>query len=357
MAEIPGENLLVKMWETLADKGIGGLLRPWQIKREGRAHNEVRRDEILRIAQAERDAADIAAGRKDFQPESLFKSARLVDNRLPAPQDPTGDLDHGDSLRYSPTLEVPDSWKNVTKSAFLKQMRHEINVAKAVMIAEDVLAADTQEPPEKSVDDDWLFRWEEYAGKASNETLQNLWGRILAGEVKSPGQFSLRTLDFLRGLSQSDAELIAMIASFVVNDCIIIKTDCIENSELNFTKYLKLQEMGVLSGVGVNLEATFRTECVNDFKCYIQGLDSKVLTLTHYDASKFIRFNIYRVTSIGQQILKLGSFSTDTNYLLEICSFVESFGDGFSAYIGECVVEYVDDSYKTFRIHNNCMIF
>ena len=30
----PGEGLLIKLWETLAEKGIGGLLKPWQMKRE-----------------------------------------------------------------------------------------------------------------------------------------------------------------------------------------------------------------------------------------------------------------------------------------------------------------------------------
>jgi len=39
--EAPGENLLIKLWETLADKGIGSLFKPWQIKREGKATAEV----------------------------------------------------------------------------------------------------------------------------------------------------------------------------------------------------------------------------------------------------------------------------------------------------------------------------
>ena len=35
----------------------------------------------------------------------------------------------------------------------------------------------------------------------SSEELQTLWGRTLAGEIKSPGSYSLRTLDFLKNLS------------------------------------------------------------------------------------------------------------------------------------------------------------
>lgn len=44
--DFPGEKLAIKMWETLFEKGIGSLLTPWQELREGRARNEVRRNEM-----------------------------------------------------------------------------------------------------------------------------------------------------------------------------------------------------------------------------------------------------------------------------------------------------------------------
>ena len=60
----PGEKLLLRVWDTLIRDGIGGLLSPWQIRREGRARAEVRAEEMARLAQAEQDIADIRAGRK-----------------------------------------------------------------------------------------------------------------------------------------------------------------------------------------------------------------------------------------------------------------------------------------------------
>ena len=59
----PGEGLLIKLWDTLAEKGIGGLLKPWQIKREAKAQLEARRLEIVALADAEREADNIRAGR------------------------------------------------------------------------------------------------------------------------------------------------------------------------------------------------------------------------------------------------------------------------------------------------------
>ncbi len=40
--DLPGEKLLIKLWETITEKGIGSLLSPWQTIRTGKARNEVR---------------------------------------------------------------------------------------------------------------------------------------------------------------------------------------------------------------------------------------------------------------------------------------------------------------------------
>jgi hypothetical protein len=64
--EAPGEKLIIRLWETLVEKGIGGLLRPWQLRREERARLDVRREELITLAQGERDAEDIRAGRKEL---------------------------------------------------------------------------------------------------------------------------------------------------------------------------------------------------------------------------------------------------------------------------------------------------
>lgn len=62
--QAPGEALLAKFWETIAEKGIGGLFKPWQIRREGRASIEIRRQEMLVLAQAEREADAIRRWRR-----------------------------------------------------------------------------------------------------------------------------------------------------------------------------------------------------------------------------------------------------------------------------------------------------
>lgn len=56
-------------------------------------------------------------------------------------------------------------------------------------------------------DDDWMNVFEKHAENASSERLQDLWGRVLAGEVRKRGAFSLKTLGFIAELDQPVAEL------------------------------------------------------------------------------------------------------------------------------------------------------
>ncbi|MCQ1855565.1 DUF2806 domain-containing protein, partial [Neorhizobium galegae] len=54
--------------------------------------------------------------------------------------------------------------------------------------------------------DDWMNVFEEYAEKASSEELRDTWGRVLAGEIRKPSSFSLKTLQFLSVLDKATAE-------------------------------------------------------------------------------------------------------------------------------------------------------
>jgi len=162
--DLPGEKLILKLWETLAEKGIGSLLLPWQTVREGKARNEVRRQELLLLAQAEVDAADIRAGRR-----RLTTVGQLL--QLPPPSQwqalsiPVIDRDE----RVEPTIDLLSLSLAAVQRSTADSARTEINVSKAVIFAEEVLENDAQEPPERSIDDDWLHMWRDYAGKVSND--------------------------------------------------------------------------------------------------------------------------------------------------------------------------------------------
>lgn len=306
--DLPGEKLVIKLWETLAEKGIGSLLTPWQVKREGRAHTEVRRAELLILAQAETDAADIRAGRKRLERDG---SVRL----LPTPAPESNARERGDG-RIEPMLSIESLAEVSARVNAAQEARKEINVSRAIIHAEEVLAGDPQSPPDRAVEEDWLFTWRDYAGKVSTADLQQLWGKILAGEIKSPGSYSIRTMDFLKALSKQEAEEITKLAAFVIEGCIFrgLK-QYLEENGVPFNMLRAMQELGVLSGVeAVGLSVSYGSW---EQGRYVRVLCSngKGLLVEHEDPAKKLKVEAYTLTSVGKQILGLGSFSPNVPYL------------------------------------------
>lgn len=303
--EFPGEKLVIKLWETIAEKGIGSLLTPWQTVREGRARNEVRRQELLMLAQAETDANDVRAGRKHLRSDGTLM--------LTTTPDLSSALSEG---RIEPTLGLPDVIKVAATSSYVNEARIEINAAKAVVFAEEQLANDPQSPPDRNVDDDWLFTWRDYAGRVSAEDLQRLWGSVLAGEIKSPGRYSIRTLEFLKTLSKSEAESISKLARYAIDGIIARgQKQYLSDIGLSFGMLLKMQEIGVISGVeAVGLTTSYKSVTEDRF---IKALlsNGKALIIEHADPIKILKLEVYLLTEIGSQILGLGSFEPELEYL------------------------------------------
>lgn len=321
--EAPGEKLIIKLWESIADKGIGSLLKPWQIRREGRASIDVKREELLALAQAEADAVAIRSGQK-----TLLLNGTLIEQQkespllLAAPSSPPLLLDRIE--------QVSDL------NARADAIRREISLAKSVIYAEEELAQDTQEPTAEKVSEDWLLRWRDCAANVSSDELQSLWGKVLAGEVKNPGRYSLRTLEFLRNLSQDEAKAIEKLSPFVVSN-IVFRGDkaLLESEGITFSLLLAMQELGIVSGVGgLGLEITWASLLQDRFERALVSY-GRVLMVKHSDPAKTLKVPVYQLTALGRQILRLGIFQANDTYLRTLGASIKA--QGFDVEIGLCV--------------------
>ena len=66
------------------------------------------------------------------------------------------------------------------------------------------------------LDFDWFMRFYDAVGNISKEELQDLWGKVLAGEIAKPKACSLRTLDIIRNLSVDEAESFNKICRYII---------------------------------------------------------------------------------------------------------------------------------------------
>ncbi len=67
-------------------------------------------------------------------------------------------------------------------------------------------------------DKDWFDRYLTFAENVSNPSMQELWAKILAGEISSPGSYSLKALQVFRNLSITEAKLLGKVAALAIKD-------------------------------------------------------------------------------------------------------------------------------------------
>lgn len=317
---MPGEELICKMWDSLIASGVGSIAAPWRIKREGKAHLEIRRQELLMLAQTEQDINAIRNGQKH-----LLADGRLID---------TPDSYKNESqTRIEPTITLSNLANTTHSKKIAREIQEEININKIIITAEQQLTNDSQEPPTQNIDGDWLFRWQESARKISSDDLQKLWAKALSGETKKPGTYSLRTIDFLKNISQAEAQKIELIAPFAIDDC-IIKDQVLEQYGIDFNLLLELEELGILTGVdGGGLKRQFYSINKEDYTNYI-FYKNKSLIIKDPSPEKKLTLSCYKVTQIGTEIIQLGEFAHIQEYITSVANQIKS--SGFNVSIADC---------------------
>ncbi len=116
------------------------------------------------------------------------------------------------------------AWRAGNKFAE-KIIREQVNLDKVSVIAANELKKEkfdnsTQQNAdsgqEKTISDDFLNSFEEEVRQKSSEEMQLLFGRILAGEIRKPGTYSIRTIKILGQLDQNVAILFKRLCSLCV---------------------------------------------------------------------------------------------------------------------------------------------
>ena len=123
-------------------------------------------------------------------------------------------------------MEVPAEYaQRAVKKYGEKILREQSNLDKICAIAVNLLKKEKSASPteqsakggeERVINDDWLNGFEEEARQKSTEEMQLLFGRILAGEIRKPGAYSIKAVKILGQLDQNAAALFKNLCSICV---------------------------------------------------------------------------------------------------------------------------------------------
>lgn len=121
---------------------------------------------------------------------------------------------------------------------------------------EDITAKALPQLDEKaapdSVENDWLVNFFDKSRIVSDNEMQELWSRVLAGEANTPGTYSKRTVNFLSDLDKVDAELFAKLCGFgwmiggVVPLVFDIQAEIYNKHGINFNSLSHLESIGLV---------------------------------------------------------------------------------------------------------------
>lgn len=137
--------------------GIGGLARPFQIKRVARAEAEA---EVIRA--------------------------------------------HAD-------IEIEDLHRRALVRFVSEEGRNQVNMENIIAKAIEGLAQDSS-PQE--MENDWIANFFDKCRLISDSEMQELWSKVLSGEANSPGAFSKRTVNLLSSLDKVDGQVFTKLCGF-----------------------------------------------------------------------------------------------------------------------------------------------
>lgn len=153
----PYSEPIVKLLDVVS-KAVGGMAAPKQ---------------ILRIAEAEAEATLIQAEANEEAEDIRYRASRRRE---------------------------------------AQELRRQENIDLILAKAASVLPSKVSSEP---VDEDWVHSFFNACQDIGNEEMQLLWARILAGEVAKPGSFSLKSIETVRLLRQSDAAAFQLFCRYL----------------------------------------------------------------------------------------------------------------------------------------------
>jgi hypothetical protein len=207
------------------------------------------------------------------------------------------------SLASSDPLVVEQAMHSLLRKEYRRSENRASVGMGAIELLKDIQSESDQTATDNAwVDEDWLNVFERFAEDASTERMQQLWSRVLAGEIRRPGAFSLRTLRFLSEFAQSDALIFADFCQNAVND--IAPTMLIITDDTKDIRHLmQLEAAGLIAGAtGVgSLQHTLHFDANGHALLGDGNLD---LIFRGAPSTSF-QFNAIVLTPLGKELMSL----------------------------------------------------
>lgn len=267
-------------------KGIGSIFRPRTIRNEF-------------SAEAEKIVAIEAAKSQAEASSDLLK----LDTKL------------------SKIALLADGNSELIERAKLRLLAQEVegqrNVENIANMAVPLLPQAVSEEP---LNEDWRRRFFRYAEDVCAEDMQQIWSRLLAGEITAPRSYSLKALEVLRTLGSNEAELFRKLCRLAFVDGVVV----VPGGDINtgFKSFgIEYREILALRGFGLihendMISITLQTESAINILHY-NGI---LLQMSSPMPLRGKSYQVLLLTAAGRELMKLMPPDPQDDFLLKLKS-------------------------------------
>lgn len=200
-----------------------------------------------------------------------------------------------------------------------KELQRQNNIEAVTVVAGENMEDHVSEEP---VDDDWITRFFNLAQDVSNEEMQLIWGKILAGEISNPNSYSFRTLETVKNLTRKDAEVFLKLCELVMHARLIVKI----NDKSDLVDYgITYEDILLLREAGLVKEG--------DSLSWGESKDAKHIVFSGPGFAWVlekprpnISFNVFALTEAGQALYKIINASFSEKYKADLEAFARKKG-------------------------------
>lgn len=312
-----GKVLPIDKLIDIVSKSVGKISKPYFEKRDvdTKAYEieklaEARAKEMKIIASAVKDNFNITGGIE-------YKDEKIA---IYSPKDKPAEI-------QQPILISPQLEERTQERIGYQEAKKQLNIENVTAYAAEELK-DEEPITDEPLDEDWTTRFFRIVEDISNEEMQALWGKILAGELKQPKSYSLRTLELIRNLSKREADVFMKVANFAIKkgnanflfkgkDEKILK----EKFSINYSDTALLTEIGLMQpGTFVNYQFFPQT---NDSEHIFTSGNIMIQVKIKANTAQ-INMPVDVFSTAGNELLKLIKSDPPMDYLKSVAQSLKS---------------------------------
>lgn len=226
-----------------------------------------------------------------------------------------------DGLTIKPKAELNSVSDRALARFTYQEIRKQQNIESVIQQACEYVPSDSEFDPLEAevVSKDWIARFFNSVEDISDSMMQQIWARILAGEIQHPKSYSLRTLEALRNLSVDEAHLFEKFARFTVisSEPILIRdTELWKKYDLSFTEARLLDDCGLLSTNDVSCDFSPSPNPSEPKKLFH---NNRIIGLLSNNSGS-VHISCFAFTKTGKELFRLLKNETHGEFL---CDYIK----------------------------------